>query len=98
MLKSLLVSSLLLSTAASTESKGIHYVVLTWKASTTPRVTYRVYKSRRSGGPFYLIKKGLLRPRFTDHAVLPGVTYNYVVTAFNGKESRHSNEARAKIP
>jgi hypothetical protein len=76
-----------------------HSVDLNWGPSTTPSVTYRVYRSNTSGGPYTLLGSSGSALTYTDNAVLSGLTYFYVVTAVNaGGESGYSNQAQAIIP
>ncbi len=77
-----------------------HYVTLNWVASTTPNVTYNVYRSTTSGvyPPTPFASSGTATT-YTDMTVTAGVTYYYVVTAVSGSsESGHSNETPATIP
>jgi hypothetical protein len=76
-----------------------HSVLLNWGASTTPNVTYRVYRSNTSGGPYTLLSSPGTATTYTDNAVQSGLSYFYVVTAVNsGGESGYSNQAQAAIP
>ena len=77
-----------------------HYTTLNWVASTTPNVTYNIYRSTTAGvyPPTPLASSGTATT-YTDMTVTAGVTYYYVVTAVNsGGESGHSNETPATIP
>jgi len=77
----------------------VHYVTLGWVASTTPSVTYNVYRTTTSGSYSPTpIASALGLTTYTDTTVLPGATYYYVVTAVSGGvESGHSNETSATI-
>lgn len=78
-----------------------HSASLTWTASTTPNVTYNVYRGTLSGGPYTKINTAAVSGvGYSDTAVLGGATYYYVVTAVNGSgtESGYSNQAAATIP
>ena len=81
-----------------------HSVTLTWQAPPpgpgVAIVGYNLYRSTTSGGPFIKLASNLTVPRYEDGLVASGRTYFYVVTAIDqaGRESRHSNEARAVIP
>lgn len=81
-----------------------HSVTLSWQApraaSGSTIVSYNVYRSTTSGGPFVKLASGVPEPRYDDHLVNNGRTYYYVVTAVDqaGRESRFSNETRAVIP
>lgn len=77
-----------------------HSVSLNWVASTTPSVTYNVYRTTTSGvySPTPLASAGTATS-YTDTSVQSGQTYYYVVTAVSGStESTHSNETPAVIP
>ncbi|HSZ61467.1 MAG TPA: fibronectin type III domain-containing protein [Terriglobales bacterium] len=81
-----------------------HSVTLTWQAprvdAGTVIVSYSVYRSTTSGGPFVKLASRVPEPRYEDRLVNSGRTYYYVVTAVDqaGRESRFSNETRAVIP
>jgi hypothetical protein len=76
-------------------------VQLTWNASSSVVVGYRVYRSTTSGS-FYspLFSTPLNALTFDDSTVTSGDTYYYVVTAVdaNGVESVYSNQATANVP
>ncbi len=76
-------------------------VQLTWNASPSVVVGYRVYRSTTSGN-FYspLFSTPLDALTFDDSTVTSGETYYYVVTAVdaNGVESLYSNQATASVP
>jgi len=76
-------------------------VQLTWNASSSVVVGYRVYRSTTSGS-FYspLFSTPLNALTFDDSTVTAGDTYYYVVTAVdaNGVESVYSNQATANVP
>ncbi len=78
-----------------------HSSTLTWQASTSSVVGYNVYRADQSGGPYTAINPTLQAgTSYVDGAVLPGLTYYYVVTAVDssGMESINSNEVMAVIP
>ena len=78
-----------------------HTVDLTWQASTSAVVGYRVYRGGVSGGPYSIITNQLVASTaFSDGTVLGGSTYYYVVTAVdsNNQESSFSNQVAATIP
>lgn len=80
---------------------GQHYATLTWVASTTPNVTYKVLRGETAGGPYTPISASqVVNLTYTDALVLAGRTYYYVVRAVDssGSESVNSNEAAATIP
>lgn len=77
-----------------------HSVTLNWQPSTTPNVTYRVYRSQSSGSRYYLVAKNVPGETYVDLHIYPGQTYYYVVRAVDqtGVESPNSNEVKAPIP
>src|SRR5262252_3891472 len=80
-------------------STGIHSVSLTWTASTTPGVTYNIYRSTTSGSfpPTPLASTGTTT-NYTDNSVVSGQTYYYVVTAVSGStQSANSSQVTAVI-
>lgn len=95
-----LIVLLTLALAPLALGQSAHSVVLNWGASSTPNVTYNVYRSTITGGPYSQINMGGISVlTFTDSAVSNGTTYFYVVRAFDGTtESANSNEAKAVIP
>lgn len=75
-----------------------HVVTLGWTASPTPNVTYNVYVSGTSGGPYTRIGNTAAL-QFDDLNAIAGNTYFYVVTAVNADgESVFSPEASATVP
>jgi hypothetical protein len=74
-------------------------LAVTWSPSTAPDVTQqRVYRSTISGGPYSLVTTFLnnTTAAHTDTGLANGVTYYYVVRAFDGtQESANSNQASA---
>jgi hypothetical protein len=95
-----LLAVLVLLAAVLLFAQGGHYVVLNWTASVTPSVTYNVYRSTITGGPYSQINLSAVSCcTFTDSSVNSGTTYYYVVRAFDGtSESVNSNEAKAVVP
>ena len=78
-----------------------HSVDLSWNASTSTVVGYRVYRSLQSGGPYTVLNSTLdSSTTYTDATVQSGQTYYYVVSAVdgNGNESGFSNQATAVVP
>jgi putative glycosyl hydrolase-like family 15 (GHL15) protein/type IX secretion system substrate protein len=63
-----------------TETATTGKIVLTWNASTTPRVTYSVYRGWLPGSETYYAGS-LTDTTFTDNNVTSGVGYWYYVTA-----------------
>ncbi len=80
-----------------------HAATLNWTASTTPNVTYNVYRATTAAGPFTtpLNSSPITATTFTDTAVSAGQTYYYVARAVaaNGTESDNSGPpVQATIP
>lgn len=78
-----------------------HSASLTWLASTTPSVTYKVLRGIAAGGPYTaVLASSLSTTSYTDNTVQAGATYYYVVRAVNATsvESANSNAAVAVIP
>jgi hypothetical protein len=80
-----------------------HAANLTWTASTTPNVTYNVYRAASASGPFTtpLNSSPISGTAFTDTTVQAGQTYYYVAAAVatNGSQSVVSNPpVQATIP
>jgi len=61
-----------------------HYVTLNWTASTTPSVTYNVYRTTTSGVYAGALASAGAATTYTDSTVAAGQTYYYVVTAVSG--------------
>lgn len=81
-------------------NRPTHSVTLKWVASTTPGVTYNVYRVTESTGKLEKLNKDpVTELTFTDPGPVNGEKYTYYVTAVAGsQESAHSNTASAKIP
>jgi hypothetical protein len=79
-----------------------HAVALTWVASSTPNVSYNVYRGAASAGPFTILNSSLISGlTYTDSAVQAGQTYYYVAAAADafGDLSAYSNPpVQATIP
>ena len=77
-----------------------HSVKLTWVASTTPGVTYNIYRRNESNGTYeQLNSTPITGLTFTDPHPANGVTYTYFATAVAGAtESARSNPAPITIP
>ena len=78
-----------------------HSVDLSWNASSSDGiVSYSAYRSTMQGGPYILVASAISGLSYTDSTVQSGVTYYYVVTAFDDRaqESVYSNEARSIVP
>ena len=79
-----------------------HAANLRWTASTTPNVTYNVYRATSSSGPFTtpLNTSPISGTTYIDTSVQAGQTYYYVATAVasDGTQSADSSPAQATIP
>jgi cellulose 1,4-beta-cellobiosidase len=78
-----------------------HSVTLTWTASTSPNVTYTVYRATAQAGPFTAIGTGIAGVTFVDTTATPGTTYYYEIDAVDSTsmaDSGPSNEVNAKEP
>ena len=77
-----------------------HSVKLTWTASTTPDVTYNIYRRNESNGKYEQLNTAPITGlTFTDPHPANGVAYTYFATAVAGAtESARSNPAPATIP
>jgi Abnormal spindle-like microcephaly-assoc'd, ASPM-SPD-2-Hydin len=78
-----------------------HKVSLTWNASTSKVIGYRVYRSESSGGSYNALNgTAITALNYSDDSVASGTTYYYVVTSVDssGAESVYSNQATAVIP
>jgi hypothetical protein len=79
-----------------------HAAILSWTASTTPNVTYNVYRSSALAGPFTQVNSSSISgTTFTDSSVQAGQTYYYVATAVasNSTQSAYSSPpVQAAIP
>ncbi len=77
-------------TVSITPAQTAHSVSLKWQPSATA-VSYDLYRSTLSGGPYGLVASAILGTSFVDQAVTSGETYFYVVTAWDGtRESAFS--------
>jgi hypothetical protein len=80
-----------------------HSVALNWTASTTPNVTYNVYRSTASGAyGSALASVPAGTTSYTDTTAQAGLTYFYVIRAVDPSNSSNvsspSNEVQAIIP
>ena len=78
-----------------------HRASVTWHASLSTGVYYRVYRSETSGGPYAVIGDNISQTRYTDNNVVSKHTYYYVITAVyraTQVESKFSPEAFGTIP
>jgi len=88
-------------TPTPTPTPTAHQVALTWKASSSQVIGYRVYRSETSGGSYNALNgTAIAALNYSDSSVSSGNTYYYVVTAVDsaGAESVYSNQASAVIP
>jgi hypothetical protein len=73
-----------------------HTVTLSWTASTTPNVSYNVYRAATSGGTYTKIGSvGVGVLSYIDSTALAGETYFYVATAV---DSSHNESAYSAPP
>ena len=89
------------ATPSSVPQSLPHSVTLTWTASTSSVIGYRVYRSSQSGGPYaLLLPSPVSGTSFIDTTVQAGETYFYVATSVDseGNESVFSDEASATVP
>ena len=78
-----------------------HSVDLSWNASSSIGVvSYSAYRSATPGGPYMLVASAITGLSYTDTTVQSGLTYYYVMTAFDDRaqESVYSTEAREVVP
>ena len=78
--------------------EGDEYVFLDWDDSTQPSVvSYNVYRSTTTGGPYAFIGGDVLS-EYEDDTGVNGTRYYYVVTAVDNlsRESGYSNEATGR--
>lgn len=70
-------------------------IYLWWTPSTTPGVTYNIYRGTVSGGPYQKVTNTTNTGTYVDANVGHHFTFFYVVTAFDGtNESVNSNEVQ----
>jgi fibronectin type 3 domain-containing protein len=78
-----------------------HTTTLSWTASTTPNVSYNIYRSSTAGGPYIKIGSvGVGLVSYIDSQALAGEIYFYVVRAMDNTntESANSTEVQAQVP
>lgn len=81
-----------------TATAGNAMITLSWSApgGTVVPTSYAVYRSTASGGPYGLIVSGLATKSYTDTSAANGITYYYVIAAFNHTaQGPNSNVASA---
>jgi len=85
-------------TVSIAPAQTAHSVSLKWQPSPTA-VSYDLYRSTFSGGPYELVASAILGTSFVDQSVTAGETYFYVAMAWDGtKESGFSNQVIAVVP
>ena len=92
---------ILLILLVSIPSVAQHTVALQWNASSTPSVTYNIYRGTSSGVYTLQINPSpIVCCSFTDSQVVNGTTYYYIAKSFDGTQesTSGSNEAIAVIP
>jgi hypothetical protein len=88
-------------TPAPTPTPAVHFVAVSWQASTSPNVAfYNIYRSGTSGGPYTRVGWRVSGLTYTDTAVQAGATYFYVVTSVTSSntESVISSQITATVP
>jgi hypothetical protein len=86
---------------ATPPSGGPHTVALSWGASSSSVIGYRVYRSETSGSGYNPLNGTAINSlNYSDSSVSSGTTYYYVVAAVDasGAESPFSNQASAIVP
>lgn len=70
---------------------------LIWNETLNTR-SYTVYRSTKSGGPYYVLADNVLRTEYVDEDMDPDETYYYVVVAVNERgNSDNSNEVKLSL-
>lgn len=98
MVKLMIAAPVMLLMLLFANSCGNHGVKLTWNPSTTPHVTYRLYRCAATATVCPLLASSIAGTTYTDSTVVSGQTYTYTATSFNGLESPKSNKFVAVIP
>jgi len=80
------------ATLAITTTPGV--ASLTWSAA-TGATSYKIFRGTTSG-IYSEIATGITATNYQDNSISNGVTYYFVVKAFNGADSANSNEASAQ--
>lgn|ERR1700693_430440 len=71
-----------------------HTVTLSWTASTTPNVSYNIYRSATSNGTYTKVGSvGVGVLSYIDSTTLAGETYFYVATAVNSSNTESAFSA-----
>ncbi|HXH31580.1 MAG TPA: fibronectin type III domain-containing protein, partial [Bacteriovoracaceae bacterium] len=81
------------ATLTATASPG--QVNLAWSA-VSGAVSYNLYRSATTGGPYTLLASGITALTSVDASTLNGTSYFYVVRTVNGEESPNSVERSAR--
>jgi large repetitive protein len=85
--------------ASDVSRDGGHAISLQWHASTTPGVTYDVFRAFAHGGPYTELQSGLTTTSARDTTVTAGAHYYYVVRSQDSNgQSTSSNEVDAVVP
>jgi hypothetical protein len=82
-------------------TSGAFTVALSWTASTTPGVTYNVYRAATSGGYTTPLNSAPISgTSFSDCTVMPGQTYYFVIRSVDasGNQSANSTEVSVAVP
>jgi hypothetical protein len=93
--------TLTITLSGSGTAPPAHSAIVSWASGAPAAVTYLVFRSDVSGGPYVaLTASPLTELSYTDSTVSSGSTYFYVVTELDaaGDESPFSSEASATIP
>jgi len=92
-----IVVLLVISTGCRSHATNQRHVLLTWNPSSTPAVTYNVYRSSTHGSGYKLIATGIKYPWYKEAA--PEGTYYYVVTSVDRtmRESEYSAEMKVEV-
>jgi len=65
-----------------TATSGTTSIQLQWNTNSETDLTgYNIYRSENAGGPYNTIARNIKATRFTDHTVLTGLPYYYVLKA-----------------
>jgi hypothetical protein len=105
---SIVFTSAINNVTQAVSGTGTPNVAISWAASTTPNVTYKVYRCNISASAcvqtspsnFTLISSGITGLTYSDISVASGQTYYYALTAVDSSnnESVFSDIASAAIP
>ena len=93
-----LTGTVTLNGSVESDAGGKHYVLLSWSDETSPTISFRVYRSTTSGGPYTQVMSGIATLSYTDLNVPSNATFYYVCTAYDSStnsESAYSNQFAA---